>query len=246
MSVAFENAKSGTYDEDLVLVERFLGGDRPAFEQIYGKYYDKVFAIARGILLDSEEAADAVQEIFTLVYRHLGRFDRRSRFSTWLFRVAVNRSIQEARKNRHKSRNVELTEASAQVVPEEPETIDPKVQAVMEKLAPQDRALLTLFYWDELNLNEIAASVGCNVNAAKTRLYRARERFRALYEQGKYLERRSSRGRSVHVGGGRGFRASGDRGVLRSISRASRRADAPGEYGPRPSEPGQGFDAGPH
>jgi RNA polymerase sigma-70 factor (ECF subfamily) len=183
VSVAFDKARPGTYDDDLVLVERFLDGDSLAFEQIYSKYYDKVFAIARGILLDREEAADAVQEIFTLVYRHLGRFDRRSRFSTWLFRVAVNRSIQEARKNRHKSRQVELTEGCAHVDPDEPETSDPRVNAVLERLAPQDRALLTLFYWDELSLQEIAASVGCNVNAAKTRLYRARERFRVLYEQ---------------------------------------------------------------
>src|SRR5579862_2297457 len=183
VSVAFDKTKVIPYDEDLVLVERFLSGERVAFEQLYAKYYDKVFAIARGVLLDNDDASDAVQEIFNLVFRHLGRFDRRSRFSTWLFRVAVNRSIQEARKNRHKSRNVELTEASAQLSPEEPETADPRVHATMERLAPQDRALLTLFYWDELSLNEIAESVGCNVNAAKTRLYRARERFRALYEE---------------------------------------------------------------
>lgn len=183
MSVAFDKVKPATYDEDLFLVERFLGGDADAFEELYSKYYDKVFAIARGVLLDNDEAADAVQEVFTLVYRHLGRFDRRSRFSTWLFRVAVNRSIQEARRNRHQTRNVELTETSAQVSPEEPETGDPRVQHALERMAPQDRALLTLFYWDELSLNEIAASVGCNVNAAKTRLYRARERFRALYEE---------------------------------------------------------------
>ncbi len=183
MSIAFDKSKVGAYDEDLVLVERFLAGERLAFEHLYAKYYDKVFAIARGILLDSDDAADAVQEVFNLVFRHLGRFDRRSRFSTWLFRVAVNRSIQESRKNRHRNRNVELTEASAHTTPEEPEGADPRVHAVMERLAPQDRALLTLFYWDELNLQEIAESVGCNVNAAKTRLYRARERFRALYEQ---------------------------------------------------------------
>jgi RNA polymerase sigma-70 factor (ECF subfamily) len=53
----------------------------------------------------------------------------------------------------------------------------------MEKMAPNDRAIIVLFYWEELSLNEIAESLGCNVNAAKTRLYRARERFRILYEE---------------------------------------------------------------
>ena len=182
MSALMERAKQGGFDEDSVLVERFLSGDRAAFEQIYSKYYDKVFAIARGILLDQDEAADAVQEVFTLVFRHLARFDRRSKFSTWLFRVAVNRSIQEARKNRHKKRNVDLTEAAGKIAAEEPDNADPKIQAALAKLSPNDRALIVLFYWDELSLNDIAASLNCGVNAAKTRLYRARERFRVLFE----------------------------------------------------------------
>lgn len=182
VSAVIENAKVGGFDEDLVLVERFVAGDMAAFELLYTKYYDKVFAIARGILMDHDEAADAVQEVFTLVYRHLGRFDRRSKFSTWLFRVAVNRSIQEARRNKHKSKHVELKEAFAAEAPEREEHDDPRVQASMAQLAPADRALLVLFYWEELSLQEIADSIGCNVNAAKTRLYRARERFRAIFE----------------------------------------------------------------
>lgn len=182
MSALIDKTKTNAYDEDLALVERFLAGDRSAFEELYARYYDKVHSIACGILVDHDEAADAVQEIFTLVYRHLGRFDRRSRFSTWLFRVAVNRSIQEARRHRHRWRHVELNEASASVAPEDSDTSDPKVQATLARLAPSDRALIVLFYWEELSLQEIADSLGCNVNAAKTRLYRARERFRVLYE----------------------------------------------------------------
>lgn len=183
VAAVYDRKGFGAFDEDLVLVERFLSGDRSAFESLYERYYDKVFAIARGILMDADEAADAVQEIFTLVYRNLHRFDRRSRFSTWLFRVAVNRSIQESRRNRYKNRQVELHEASGQTSPEEPEPPDPKVQAILARLSPSDRALLVLFYWEELSLQEIADSLGTNVNAAKTRLYRARERFRSLYEK---------------------------------------------------------------
>ena len=182
MSAVIDKTRSGSFDEDLVLVERFLGGDSRAFEDLYTKYYDKVFAIARGVLIDSDEAADAVQEVFTLVYRHLGRFDKRSRFSTWLFRVAVNRSIQEARRTRHRSRTVALTEADGKIAPDETDNRDPKIQATILKLAPSDRALLVLFYWEELSLQDIADSIGCGVNAAKTRLYRARERFRVIYE----------------------------------------------------------------
>lgn len=182
MSVAVEKAKLDTYDEDAVWIERHISGDSDAFGNLYAKYHDKVYAIARGILLHSEEAADTVQEIFTLVYRHLKRFDRRARFSTWLFRVAVNRSIQEARKHRNRWRLSELNEAIAkEAEPPEVET-DPRVSEVLDRLSPTDRALLTLFYWEELSLNDIASTMECSANAAKTRLYRARERFRAMYE----------------------------------------------------------------
>jgi len=185
VSAAAGKARPEEFDDDLLVIERFLHGDAAAFEQLYRKYYDKVFAIAKGVLLDSDEAADAVQEIFTLVYRHLRRFDRRSRFSTWLFRVAVNRSIQQARKVKYKSRQVPLDEASGRESTDEnhEEPADPRIQEALAKLPPADRAILTLFYWDELSLQEIGASMGCSVNAAKTRLYRARERFRAAYEE---------------------------------------------------------------
>ncbi len=183
MSAVIDKTKSDHFDEDAILVDRFLHGDHSVFEILYRRYYDKVFAIARGVLIDADEAADAVQEIFTLVYRHLGRFDRRSKLSTWLFRIAVNRSIQEARKHRFKNRTLELTEAAGKEAPPEHEEMDPLIQAALSKLSPQDRAILSLFYWEELSLNEIAESIGCNENAAKTRLYRARERFRAQYEE---------------------------------------------------------------
>lgn len=177
----FENA--GSFDEDSILVERFLAGDQAAFETLYARYYTKVYNLARGVLIDSEEAADATQEIFALVYRNLNRFNRQSKFSTWLFRIAINRSIQESRKRRFKHKHVELDAVEEfAAVPESQET-DPRVELALEKLAPADRAILTLFYWQDLSLNEIADSMGINLNAAKTRLFRARERFRQFYEK---------------------------------------------------------------
>lgn len=168
-------------DEDSSLVERFIAGDEASFATLYRKYYGKVHSVARGVLLDSEEAADVTQEIFTLVYRNIGRFDRRSRFGTWLYRIAVNRSIQESRKLSRKKNWVELHEGLALEAPEGHEGSYPDVMKAMACLKPGDRALLTLFYWEEMSIQEIADSLGCAMNAAKTRLYRARERFREVY-----------------------------------------------------------------
>ncbi len=185
MLSAVQDTKRATeFDEDIVLVDRVVSGDEYAFQTLFHRYHDKVFAIAKGVLLDSEEAADAVQEIFTLVYRNLGKFDKRSRFSTWLFRVAVNRSIQQARMGKNRKKDVPLEAAEeAAVEAEVHEPADPEVEVAMAHLHPADRALLTLFYWEELTLHEIGASIGCTANAAKTRLFRARERFRFEYEK---------------------------------------------------------------
>lgn len=185
MVSALYDSKRTAFDEDLILVERVQSGDQEAFQALYRRYYDKVYAISRGIVLDSDEASDAVQEVFTLVYRNIDRFDRRSKFSTWLFRIAVNRSIQQSRKVKFKSRWAPLSEAAdrAQDV-ESSDTSDPRVEECMAKLSPGDRAVLTLFYWDELSLQEVADALSCSLTAAKTRLFRARERFRQHFEEG--------------------------------------------------------------
>lgn len=178
-----DTIKERAYDEDLTLVDRVLRDDEAAFQGLYDRYFTKVFAIARGVLLDAEEANDAVQEIFTLVYRNLHRFDRRSKFSTWLFRIAVNRSIQHSRRLKWRKFQDPLSEAVETTAEEVPERFeDHRVSLAMAKIHPQDRAILTLFYWDELSLQEIADSLGCSPNAAKTRLFRARERFKSQYE----------------------------------------------------------------
>ncbi len=184
VSGIIDQHRSTAFDEDLVLVDRVLEGDEEAFQTLYARYNDKVYAIAKGIVLDADEASDTVQEIFTLVFRKLNRFDRRARFSTWLFRISVNRSIQQARKLKHSRAQVPLTEAAERIEDtSHTPAPDPEVGAALHKMHPQDRAVLTLFYWDELSLQEIGESIGCSPNAAKTRLFRARERFRVQYEE---------------------------------------------------------------
>lgn len=172
------------FDEDSVLVERFLAGDATAFDVIYSRYREKVYVLAKGILLDPDDAADAVQEAFTLIFRNLPRFHRRSKLSTWIFRIAVNASIQRGRRLKHRARHAPLKEAVGRPF-ETPEasTDSDLISRAMARLRPEDRAILSLFYWEDLSLVEIAETLGCGANAAKTRLYRARERFREQYEQ---------------------------------------------------------------
>lgn len=183
MSSAFDQSRPDAFDEDVRLVDRFLGGETGAFDILYAKYYDRVYAVALGVLLRAEEAADATQEIFTLIYRNLGKFDKRSKFSTWIYRVAVNRSIQQARSIKNHKLNVPLDLASDQAANPEDSSVDPRINYALSKLGPDDRATITLFYWDDLSLTEIGESLGISANAAKTRLFRARERFKHYFEE---------------------------------------------------------------
>lgn len=186
VSNLLDQGRVPSYDEDSLLVERSIAGDESSFQTLYHRFYHKVFSIAKGILIDNEEAEDAVQEIFTLAYRNLRKFDRRSRFSTWLFRIAVNRSIQQSRRQKTRRDHASLTEDAEQIpdLRQDEETPnDPLIEGALETLPASDRAVLTLFYWDDLSLQEIGESLGCSANAAKTRLFRARERFKEVYEE---------------------------------------------------------------
>jgi RNA polymerase sigma-70 factor (ECF subfamily) len=169
--------------EDEALAKRFLDGDEAAFEALHRKYFPRVYTVARGILLDREDANDAVQEAFTKIYENLPRFRGGSKLGTWIFRIAVNSAIQVSRRLKSKKKWTSLDEVGESAV----ETIDlddsaQLVHKAMAEMKHEDRAILSLFYWEELNLIEIGEALGCGANAAKTRLFRARSRFKEIYE----------------------------------------------------------------
>ena len=179
--MALNGTEWGGFEDRLVV--RAASGDVEAFEQLYTTHYQKVFTISRGILLNYQDTEDAVQEIFALAFRKLSQFDRRASFKTWIYRIAVNHSIQKARSLRRRHSDVPLDFAESIPAHQEVPTSDPLVMATLDQMKPDDRAILALFYWDELSIDEISRTLNCRTNAVKTRLYRARERFRALYEE---------------------------------------------------------------
>ena len=91
-----ERAESMEGADDAELVRRHLDGDPDAFRPLYEKYREKVFASAFRILGEEHAAADLVQEVFVKIHGELRRFKFESKFSTWLFRVAVNHALNRA------------------------------------------------------------------------------------------------------------------------------------------------------
>jgi RNA polymerase sigma-70 factor (ECF subfamily) len=99
-SVGAVTAASG--DDLGLLVALAQGGDRRAVEDLMRASYDRVYPVCRRIVGNEADACDAAQEALISVVRGLARFDGRSRYSTWLYRIAVNASIDELRRRRRR------------------------------------------------------------------------------------------------------------------------------------------------
>ncbi len=185
-------------DTDASLVERFLGGDTTAFDALFDKYQSYVYRIVYGILGNAAEAQDVTQDVFVQVYRSFHQFNRTARFATWLYRIAVNRSVdrtRSGRKWRWLSLNDDHPDLQNITVPGPEESlaeasIRNQAQTALMHLSIADRQVIVLRYYQELSIEEIAAVLGASVNAIKLRLHRARLRFKAelLAIDGGYLD----------------------------------------------------------
>jgi len=177
-------------DAETLLIERCQAGDRLAFEEIFNLYRDDVFRFSYLVVRDSCLAQDVVQEAFLKVFRSIAKFQFRSSFKSWLYRIAVNEAITLLRRRKVKedldpAPDATFNQGAAQVSSEwQPE------EAVLEseerrllrcaigQLDPVHRSVVVLKYFHEFSDTEIAAVIGCPPGTVKSRLHRARELLR--------------------------------------------------------------------
>jgi RNA polymerase sigma-70 factor (ECF subfamily) len=154
-----------------------------AFEAIYRKYRDRAYAIAYRITGNSADAMDALQESFGLVFRKVGGFRFDSLFSTWLFRLVVNCSIDLVRSQQSRARPTSLSHLSQDAEPVA-RAVDPmgnaladeigvRVHNALQKLSPKLRAILALRYLEELSYDELSKALALSMGTVKSRLARA-------------------------------------------------------------------------
>jgi len=173
--------------EDLVCVERVLREGTPeALRPLYERYKDKVYNTAYRITGDASLAEDVAHDVFLLVYERLGQFRRKSRFSSWLYRVAVNRATDAVRRRQRErwlfagrvGEDAEEGEVLATVertperAVESAELADAVTQA-LGGLSLKLRTVVVLRYFEGLQYEEIAEVLGRSVGTVKSRLSRA-------------------------------------------------------------------------
>jgi RNA polymerase sigma-70 factor (ECF subfamily) len=162
--------------------ERLAAGcDRRAEDQLID-LMDRYEQPLRGFLLvllrDQEIALDCAQDTFIRAYENLRK--GRQVNAQWLYKVARNRAMDEFRRKRRIHAGMELLQDRPGDHPDvSVETAT--VRRVLDQLSPEDREVLYLFVFDRFKTAEIATMLGIGAGAVRTRLYRARERFRLLY-----------------------------------------------------------------
>lgn len=158
------------------LIETIKSGDSSAFAELVDKYKHLAFNVANRILWNRDEAEEAAQDAFVKVYRNLTKFDGRSKFSTWFYRIVTNEALGRARKKKH--HQVDLSEAIGigEVDKDKAENVL-LVRQSLADLSEKDSELLTLFYLNELSLDEISELVGTPSNTIKVSIHRARKKL---------------------------------------------------------------------
>lgn len=188
---------------DIKLVERALQhDDQKAYAELMKRYWEPVYFMLLRMINNKDDAEDITIEAFGKAFKHLHQYSTNFAFSTWLFKIASNNAIDFLRRNKehkgvlslNKPVDGEVGEELAAFVkgtglnPEESvirkQNID-RIRVIIEKLKPNYREIVELFYIEELSNEEIAKRVNLPLSTVKTRLFRARDLLLTIVKRNK-------------------------------------------------------------
>lgn len=170
--------------DDVLLVELSLDGQYPAFEALFMRYRDRVYAIGMSMMRNDADASDVVQETFLNAFRKLHTFRRESPFRGWLFRIAHNAGLMRLRSRRRRP-EVPLQGDEGHEIPlpdstpladwtVENDELGVRLEAAIAALPDKYGVVLRLADFEHRSMKGIAESLSLSVPAVKTRLHRAR------------------------------------------------------------------------
>ena len=176
---------------DQVYINKILDGDSNAFSVLVDRYKDLVYTLALRMMKNKEEAEEVSQDSFIKAYKSLNRFKGDSKFSTWIYRVAYNTCLDRLKKNKRQQQTVtidEYTEHQVKTIDNALDKIETqeKQQAIkdcLELLPSEDSFLLTLYYFEELSLDEISKIVGLKPNNVKVKIFRSRKKLATILKE---------------------------------------------------------------
>ncbi|MBT4485656.1 MAG: RNA polymerase sigma factor [Candidatus Latescibacteria bacterium] len=173
--------------EEYELIDRLIEGDNNAIEKILERYKGPLFAFILRMISNHADAEDIFQETWIRVIRYIRNFRRESKFSTWLFQIALNLCRDaERKKKRWFFVPIDDYKDSLSCEPD----IDPvrtlkaqQVQKIVSELPVKMREVVVLRYFHDLKDHEISEIVNCPVGTVKSRFYRASKIIRTKWER---------------------------------------------------------------
>lgn len=177
--------------EDFRLIDMAVGGDDKAYAKLLQRYRRPVYHVILKMVRNVDDAEDLMMESFSKAFRSLHKFKKDFTFSTWLFRIATNNTIDFIRKKKINTLSIENTYtdddgASVSIDIEDKGNLDPQEEAIRSQkeeimqvfvnmLPPKYQKLVRLRYFHELSYEEIAAELEAPLGTVKAQLHRARE-----------------------------------------------------------------------
>ena len=188
-------AKDIDATDDRQLVDRARKGDHAAFRTLFERYRRRAYALAYGMLHNSDDALDVVQDAFIKAHRYLDKFEGNSSFFTWLYRIVMNLAIDHLRKAK-RTRHVDFNDALSHdeddaAVGEEAllprilgsnphkalarREVRDQIQAALDTLSDNHRAVLIMRELEGLTYEEMAEAMQCSKGTIMSRLFHARK-----------------------------------------------------------------------
>lgn len=154
-------------------IKRILEGETEHFSVFLDRYSRPLYALIVQIVGCHEDAEELLQDVFLKAFRHLNRYKGECRFSTWIYRIAYNAAISATRKKKQ-----ELLYIEENTINNVPDDVADSVLARAED--EEEKALITLFYYEEKSLEEIGEVLKISISNVKVRLHRTRKKICVL------------------------------------------------------------------
>jgi RNA polymerase sigma-70 factor (ECF subfamily) len=177
--------------DDAAAVAKARGGDDEAFRVLVDRHSRGIYRLAYRMTGKPEDAEDVVQEAFIRAYRQLGRFESRSNFATWLYRITFNCAIDYMRARPHRESaetddRLEQMGGHSGAAPADDLVfageISGRVQEALETLSPQERAAFLMRHFQGCSIDEICRTLDLRANAAKHSIFRAVRKMRVALQ----------------------------------------------------------------
>jgi RNA polymerase sigma-70 factor (ECF subfamily) len=163
---------------DAARVRECLAGDPQAFTSLVEQYEKPVYNVALRMLRDPEDARDIAQTVFLKAYQNLANYDPQFKFYSWIYRMAINESLNVLRARGRVAGPVEECLPDDRAGPSEQLHVDQRREALLEavdRLKPEHRAVIVLKYFVDRNYEDMGEILGIDAKTVKSRLYTARQ-----------------------------------------------------------------------